>query len=295
MLEAVRVLLGLLLLAAAGLKLAAPRSSQASLATFGVGDPRTRWAVWALIVAAEISLGVAVALGFALATYAAAAMLLGFALVQAVALARGSRGEPCGCFGPTSRLGPAGVGRDLVLAVALAALPALPGLPSLGISEWLGLGVGVSLLAIAGLTIAVAALAREVGVLRLALAPQSALEIAHEGPELGGRAQVIQHFDRPQDTSLAVAVFTSKSCRLCQALEPSVAFLGDDPLIDLRVFDEDGDRDVWEALDVPGSPYAVALDLDGIVLAKGTFNSLGQLESVLSTAEHRRRQAAHAA
>src|SRR5216684_8355151 len=45
-------------------------------------------------------------------------------------------------------------------------------------------------------------------------------------------------------------------------------------------------------MDVPGSPYAVVLGLDGTVLAKGTFNSLGQLESVLATAERREREAA---
>jgi hypothetical protein len=45
---------------------------------------------------------------------------------------------------------------------------------------------------------------------------------------------------------------------------------------------------------VPGAPFAVALDRDGTVLAKGTFNSLGQLESVMATAERRRREAVHA-
>ena len=39
---------------------------------------------------------------------------------------------------------------------------------------------------------------------------------------------------------------------------------------------------------MPGSPFAVALDADGTVLAKGTFNSGGQLESVLAAAERRR-------
>ena len=38
---------------------------------------------------------------------------------------------------------------------------------------------------------------------------------------------------------------------------------------------------------IPGSPYAVAMALDGTVLAKGTFNDLAQLESVLATAERR--------
>jgi len=44
-------------------------------------------------------------------------------------------------------------------------------------------------------------------------------------------------------------------------------------------------------LDVPGSPYAVALGRDGTVLAKGTFNSLAQLESVVATAMRRRQEA----
>jgi hypothetical protein len=43
---------------------------------------------------------------------------------------------------------------------------------------------------------------------------------------------------------------------------------------------------------VPGSPFAVAIGRDGRVLAKGTFNSLAQLESVLATAERRRREGA---
>ena len=36
---------------------------------------------------------------------------------------------------------------------------------------------------------------------------------------------------------------------------------------------------------MPGSPFAVALDADGTVLAKGTFNTGAQLESVLAAAE----------
>ena len=51
------------------------------------------------------------------------------------------------------------------------------------------------------------------------------------------------------------------------------------------MFDEVADRDVWSELAIPGSPFAIALDGDGTVLAKGTFNNLAQLESVLATAE----------
>ena len=61
-----------------------------------------------------------------------------------------------------------------------------------------------------------------------------------------------------------------------------------DPLVALRTFDEVRDADAWAAADVPGSPFAVALDADGTVLAKGTFNTGAQLESVLAAAERRR-------
>ena len=55
-----------------------------------------------------------------------------------------------------------------------------------------------------------------------------------------------------------------------------------------RRFEEAEDAEVWSRLEIPGSPYAIALDLDGTVLAKGTFNNLAQLESVLATGERRR-------
>ena len=56
----------------------------------------------------------------------------------------------------------------------------------------------------------------------------------------------------------------------------------------VRRFDEHADAAVWALADVPGSPFAVAVGADGTVLAKGTFNSGGQLESVLAAAERRR-------
>src|SRR3989442_562869 len=133
------------------------------------------------------------------------------------------------------------------------------------------------------------ALARGVGALRLAVAPQAALEIPDEGPELGARVDLIRGFEPGPDAETALAVFTSDGCHVCRALEPAIEFTGRDPLVALRVFDEHRDERAWRMLDVPGSPFAVALDLDGTVLAKGTFNTLGQLESVLATAARRRR------
>jgi hypothetical protein len=58
--------------------------------------------------------------------------------------------------------------------------------------------------------------------------------------------------------------------------------------VTVEIFDEVADADVWRELAIPGSPFAVALDGAGVVLAKGTFNNLAQLESVLATAERRR-------
>jgi hypothetical protein len=87
---------------------------------------------------------------------------------------------------------------------------------------------------------------------------------------------------------LALAVFSSEGCQMCRALAPAVAALGRDPRVVLREFDEVRDADAWAAADVPGSPFAVALDADGTVLAKGTFNTGAQLESVLGAAERRR-------
>ena len=50
---------------------------------------------------------------------------------------------------------------------------------------------------------------------------------------------------------------------------------------------EGTEPELWRSASIPGSPFAVALDLGGTVLAKGTFNNLAQLESVLATGERR--------
>ena len=81
-------------------------------------------------------------------------------------------------------------------------------------------------------------------------------------------------------TAASVGLF----CSLCAALEPSLRLLANDPGVELQLFDEEADPDAWAALAVPGSPYAVVLAPDGEVLAKGTFNSLFQLESLLAHA-----------
>jgi Methylamine utilisation protein MauE len=273
-----RVVLGAVLLAAAIAKLLAGDRARDALRSYGIGLPWARGALWAGTISAEAGLGAAVAAGVPGAAEGAAALITVFALALIVAIGRGRTGSPCGCFGGRSRIGWPAVVRTALLAGALAALPVLPETrPST--DAWLAAGLVVALVAVTGLAVAVFALARELGELRLAVAPQSALSLEEEGPPLGSRLELIERFGR--STPLAVAVFTSPGCALCQALEPSLRLIASDPEIELELFDEEADADAWRALAVPGSPYALVLSADGDLLAKGTFNSLYQLESLL--------------
>ena len=282
-----RIVLALVLAGSAVLKLASPGSSRAALATFEVEGERMRWIGWASLVATELGLAVGVAVGSDQAAWLAAGLLALFAAALVGAILRGRAGAPCACFGSRSTVGWASVFRNLALAACFAALPFLPQ-RSLSTEEWLGVGVVAALLLCIGLGVAVLALAREVGMLRLRLGPAAALEIPEEGPEPGERVDIVERFADLQDRSLALAVFTSEGCRVCRGLEPAIASLADHPALAVEVFDEVADHDVWARLRVPGSPFSIALDPDGTVLAKGTFNNLAQLESVLATAEARR-------
>jgi hypothetical protein len=282
-----RFVAAFVLAGSAALKLASPGSSHAALATFEVEGERLRWIGWAILVATELGLAVAVAAGSDQAAWLAAGLMALFAAALVGAILRGHAGAPCACFGSRSTVGWTSVLRNLALAAGFAVLPLLPE-RSLSTDQWLGLGLGLALLMCLGLVIAVLALAREVGMLRLRLGPAAALEIPEEGPGLGERMDVIERFAGLGDASLALAVFTSEGCRVCRGLEPAIAALAGDPAVALQAFDEVADRDVWSELRIPGSPFAIALDPGGTVLAKGTFNNLAQLESVLATAERRR-------
>jgi hypothetical protein len=280
------LVLGLVLVASAALKLADPRGTRAALATYGLRSEAPARVVWGALVVVEAGLGIAVAAGIDAAAYAAGALLALFCAAQAVALMTGRGGAPCACFGARGRVSRGSVARAAVLAAAFAALPLLPrSEPST--EGWLALGLGAALLGIAGLAVGLLALAREVGMLRLAVDPRGALEVAHEGPEIGARSALGSRLALAPGR-IGLAVFSSEGCGLCRSLEPAVAAFGRDPRVVLRTFDEVRDADAWAAADVPGSPFAVALDADGTVLAKGTFNTGAQLESVLAAAEWRR-------
>jgi hypothetical protein len=268
------------------MKLAAGPKGRAALATYGLREPLAG-SVWAALGALEAGLAVCVMAGSERAMYAAGALFVVFTAAQANALLRGRGGAPCGCFGSRGTLSRASLGRAALLAIAFAALPLLPR-EALSTDQWLGVGLGAAFVLVAGLGVVVLALARELGTLRMSIAPSGALEIPSEGPEVGGRTALAQSFGPLGQGVLGLAVFTSEACHICQALEPAIASFERDPRVVVRRFDEVEEAEAWRLADIPGSPFAVALGEDGTVLAKGTFNSGAQLESVLATAERRR-------
>ena len=283
------LVLGLVLVTAAGLKLVGGASARAALGTYGIRDTRAAWVAWAALIALELVLGVAVAAGSTIGANAAALLMAAATAVQVAAILAGRTGAPCACFGARGRVGNASAGRAAALAAVLALAPLLPR-EEPTTEQWLGIGLAAALLGLVALAIVVLALAREVGMLRLSVAPRGALEVAHEGPEIGARSALAPEFgaELQQSARIGLAVFSSEGCGLCRALKPAIDAFGHHPAVVLRTFDERADAEAWTAADVPGSPFAVALDQDGTVLAKGTFNTGAQLESVLAAAERRR-------
>jgi hypothetical protein len=199
----------------------------------------------------EIGLGAGVAAGSDGAARAAAVLMAGACVAQVGALSAGREGSPCACFGARGRVGRASAGRAAALAAALAVLPVLPH----GRHE-----------VAAPLAICVA----------LAIVGFARSRRAHEPAEVGARSPLIAEFGALQPGQLGLAVFSSESCAICRALEPTVALFGLHASIVLRTFDDAG---------VPGTPYAIALDPDGTVLAKGAFTTGEQLEAVLAEAD----------
>lgn len=122
-----RLVLSAVLLAAAAAKLTRPRQATAAMATHGFQTPLGRRAAFTFVVAAEGVLAVGVALGSDEAAYAAAALMLMFALTLGAEVLRGKAGEPCGCFGGDARVGWPAIARNLLLASAFAVVPSLPG------------------------------------------------------------------------------------------------------------------------------------------------------------------------
>jgi hypothetical protein len=284
----VSIWLALVLGLSAGLKAWRHRPAGEALATYGISGPAAQRLAIGTLIAVEAVIVGGLILALPVAATAAAVLLLVFTAASTAALFAGRAGRPCACFGSSSRLAWFSPLRSLALAAVAGVLAAgrLPGSPH-GYDRWLTLGLSLAIATTCALGVAVLALAREVGVLRLSEGALGALEIPEEGPELGEHQGWAAAVPRRAGAVLLLAVFTSEGCPLCRRVAPAVAHVAGDPLLGVRTFDEHLDTAVWAQAGVPGSPYAVALSLDGVALAKGTFNSLAQLESVLATARRR--------
>jgi hypothetical protein len=249
-------LLGATLLAAAALKLADPTATTVAAATFGLGGLAARHA-WLALAGLEAGLAVGLLAAAPWAPAATAAVLGAFALAQALAIAAGRAGAPCGCFGARGQVSWGSVARTALLAgaatllaVARSANNQPPRLPTI----------------LAALALAAAIVWRS-----RAARPTGALDVGGEGPSLGS-APVLGE-------GVRLALFTAPGCRLCRRLVPPARRAG------ASVFDEVADAGAWARAAVPGAPYAVALGADGTVLAKGTVNTRAQLASVFAAAQ----------
>ena len=138
----VSIALAAVLFVAAALKLGAFSESASALETYSVPASLRRPATVA-VVALEVAIATALLAGVSAAAYAGAVLLIVFALSTYVALLRGRRGAPCGCFGVRSRVGPGGLVRDVALAAAFLAVPFLPG-GAPGTTGWLALALAAA-------------------------------------------------------------------------------------------------------------------------------------------------------
>lgn len=160
------------------------------------------------------------------------------------------------------------------------------------------------------LCVIVVALARQIGTLHLRLGPRGALEVDDEGPRLGdsapaettrdlqGRELTIGERGRSQ-----LLLFVSPGCRVCDEVLPALPVIARQyKLAPFLITDADrseaaaaydsktsvapliADQDVVRSYRVPGTPYVVVVDDAGVVRAKGTVNTLEQMEGLVETA-----------
>jgi thioredoxin family protein len=126
-----------------------------------------------------------------------------------------------------------------------------------------------------------------VGVLTLRLGPGVALELAEEGPDIGEPAPELGGLG---DSGPHLVAFFSPDCRLCRQLAPAVRALAHEGL-PVRVVYESDEPGAFERWRVPGTPFAVHV-VDGRIVAKGTVNTLEQLEELVALGAARVERAA---
>jgi uncharacterized membrane protein YphA (DoxX/SURF4 family) len=279
-----RIVVAVLLLWAAAAKAYRRNDLPDWLAAYGVPVRYAESVAWTVMVT-EAVVGLLLLFGLALPASAYAAVALGVVFVAALAFAwlRGVERLRCGCFGASE-----GRTTHLLLRAggftALALLAAFGGRIDLSVSaDTLIAGALVVLsLAVIGLTLLVLALYRQVGVLTLRIGPRVPFEIAEEGPELGSRAPEL---DGLRGRRAEVVFFFSTSCRLCRQLGAGVAALARQGLA-VRVVEEEQEEEAFKRWNVPGTPFVVHV-VEGVVVAKGTVNTLEELESLLDTGRAR--------
>ncbi len=255
MLEVVaRLVLGGVLAGAASRSWRDPASSRAALATFGIDGRGPQAVAWALLIACELGLAAGVIAGSATAAYLAAALMATFAATmvgrdpprprrRALRLLRRPLDRRLGRAWPATRCSPPRSRR--CRRCPRASCPPTSGSAS---------GWSSRCSPAPGSAVAVLALAREVGMLRLRLGPASALEIAEEGPPLFAEHALIAPLRARPGGELALAVFVSDGCHVCRALEPSIRVLANDPRVAVASFEEVADAAVWAELEIPGQP-----------------------------------------
>lgn len=279
-----RIVVGLLLLWAAAAKVRRREDLPDWLAAYGLPAQYTKAAAWG-VMTAEAVVGFLLLFGIALPASAYAAVALGALFVGALGYAklRGVERLRCGCFGASE-----GQTTHLLLRAGgftlLALLAAFgDGIDVSASSDTVVAVVLVLLsLAVGLLTLLVFALYRQVGVLTMRIGPRVPFELAEEGPELG---QAAPELDGLRGRRNEVVFFFSATCRLCRQLSPGVAALARQGLA-VVVVEEEQDEAAFARWNVPGTPFVVHL-VDGVVAAKGTVNTLEELESLLDTGKAR--------
>ena len=279
-----RIVVGLILLWAAAAKLRRRDDLPDWLTAYGLPARYARETAWA-VMAAEAVVGLLLLLGIAMPFPAYAAVALGVAFLAALGQARlrGVERLRCGCFGASE-------GKTDHLLIRAGAFTALALVAASGggleLSASSDTVVAAVLVLLSGavvlLTLLVLALYRQVGVLTLRIGPRVPFELAEEGPQLGDAAPPLEGLRgrRPE-----VVFFFSSTCSLCRQLSPGVAALARQGLA-VRVVEEELEEDAFKRWNVPGTPFVVHL-VDGVVAAKGTVNTLEELETLLDTGRAR--------
>jgi hypothetical protein len=247
------------------------------LAPYGV-PLRWRGAALAALTGVELATGVLLLAGVEGA--AIAAVCLGAVFVAALARvrARGVRRLRCGCFGAKER------STDLLLgrAVLFTGVAAFGAFAEVDVTRPSTDALIVAALAVLGLAVLVLgalvlALYRQVGVLTMRVGPGVALELAEEGPPLGDVAPELAGLSRVGEELVA---FFSPDCRLCREIAPAVRAFEREGMPVMTVY-ENEEPAVFERWSVPGTPFLVHV-VDGFVAAKGTVNSLEQLDGLVA-------------